>query len=403
MVYHMCNVQAINTSEIFHPSKTVTSSAFVQWKGRIVRIIEYIGSKLADLLAWLLHGLAAKAVVYSTSKQFKAKLDPVRIEKTRNHFKDFGGQEITLPTADGHQISAMYFDAKKSVETLISLGAIVDNLQLDNENAQRILWIPRTAEKLRDLIDGMGLTIENHEDREYISIATSENSEGVEGALPVPRSAVIYAHGSGHIFEVRRRTISVFTLKFGMNIICFNYSGSGKSTGQITEKAMYANIDAIYQFVKNKGFDDHRILSYGHCVGSGPATDLASRHPEMSLIADRALVSMAEFAPLRACTKIRIPKPLRHFLTAWIKPVMQRCFHFNNVEKIQKVQGGVATVLASKDHLIPSSYAPRLFENAKSAKVRMFLTQNSNHDIDIAQDKETQTQLRVFLQQAELI
>lgn len=254
-----------------------------------------------------------------------------------------------------------------------------------------VLWIPEpTAEWAKSL----DIPLETHEDKNYISLRNS-----FEG--PEKGGAVIYAPGSGHLFESRRKTIGMFLLKFGMNVIVFNYTGTGRSQGKITEKAMYDDIEAAYKHLKDEGFADAKILSYGHCTGSGPASELSHRHPQLNLLLDRCPPTMGEFAELRVRTELQLPYSLR-FLTSWVEPIMKRCFHFNNREKVKSVQGSVATMRATREHLIPEAYLDDLYRHATAAKVRMQLVMEGNHDNDLAPTKACQQQLGQFLAAAGL-
>lgn len=390
----MCCTQEISPSSSHSPYISSISKTCAEWRGRLVRWIQHVGSKIADFLAKHLHWLASNCVVASSSQRSKKKLDSARFTNSRKAIQDFGGVFLDLKTSRGHTISAVYFEAKKCHERLIQLGAVPSALIIDDQE-QNILWIPPNALQLREMLKNLGLSLEMHEGREYITVAQSENQQKA-------KSAVIYAHGSGNLYEWRKKTAALFTLKFGMDIISFNYSGTGKSHGSISEQGMYDDIETVYQFIKSQGFDDDKILSYGYCTGSGPAVHLASTHPQLNLLVDRGFVSMSEFAELRVQHNLLLPR-LFPFLTSWVPSVMKRCYHFNNIEKIQYVRGAVATMRGEKDYLIPPSYLTRLYDNIKSARVRVHMTQDSNHHIEIAPDASAQAKLRDFLQRANLI
>lgn len=397
------NSNAINCTlkTCSHKSSCLSTSS--HWIGRKICVLKSkvssLLSKIADIIAKYLFKFAANGVVASTTPKFKQDHDPIRLEKSSQILRDLGGEELQLPTQSGHSISAMYFNSKKCIESITHHGAILDTLTGENGDKKQIAWIPSSANKLKELIEGIGLSISTLEGREYVSLSPS--ADKIDNASLISKGAVIYAHGSGHLFEKRRKTIGAFLMKFGMDIIVFNYTGSGKSEGKISEEAMYNDIEAAYQFLKSKGFNDENLLSYGHCVGAGPATDLASRHSKMSLLVDRTFPTMGEFATFRVRKKLRIPACL-NFLTSWVEPIMNRCFHFNNQEKIEKVEGGVATMEASADHLIPPSYLQRLYQHATKAKMRKQLTMNGNHDMDIG-DHQSEKQVYQFLKQINLV
>jgi pimeloyl-ACP methyl ester carboxylesterase len=63
--------------------------------------------------------------------------------------------------------------------------------------------------------------------------------------------------------------------RLGCNVVMYDYSGYGQSTGKPTEDNTYADIRACYQFCTEKlKVSPHRLILYGQSVGSGPSVDL---------------------------------------------------------------------------------------------------------------------------------
>ncbi|CDI76912.1 MGC131027 protein, related [Eimeria acervulina] len=62
------------------------------------------------------------------------------------------------------------------------------------------------------------------------------------------------------------------------NILAYDYSGYGWSDGEATENAVYADIRKVVYFaVHSLHVPLHRIILYGHSVGSGPSCDIAAK------------------------------------------------------------------------------------------------------------------------------
>ncbi|KAG0495093.1 hypothetical protein HPP92_006087 [Vanilla planifolia] len=65
----------------------------------------------------------------------------------------------------------------------------------------------------------------------------------------------------------------------------YDYSGYGQSSGKPSEENTYADIDAVYECLKEKyKVEDEDIILYGQSVGSGPTLDLASRLPNIRAV-----------------------------------------------------------------------------------------------------------------------
>ncbi len=58
----------------------------------------------------------------AASDKFKAKLDPARLDDSRDLLKSLGGVNYTIETVDGAKVDAMYITAKKFRGAIESLG-----------------------------------------------------------------------------------------------------------------------------------------------------------------------------------------------------------------------------------------------------------------------------------------
>ncbi|XP_052195755.1 uncharacterized protein LOC127803524 isoform X2 [Diospyros lotus] len=91
-------------------------------------------------------------------------------------------------------------------------------------------------------------------------------------------STLLYSHGNaadlGQMFEL----FVELSIRLRINLIGYDYSGYGQSSGKPSEYNTYADIDAVYKCLKEQyGVKDERLILYGQSVGSGPTIDLASR------------------------------------------------------------------------------------------------------------------------------
>lgn len=66
--------------------------------------------------------------------------------------------------------------------------------------------------------------------------------------------------------------------RINCNIFSYDYSGYGASSGKPSEKNLYADIDAAWNFLRTKyGISPENIILYGQSIGTVPTVDLASR------------------------------------------------------------------------------------------------------------------------------
>lgn len=386
---------------------------FVKWQGRtIYRIHEKLAYPVAlitSAVAYLLFPLAARCVVFTSSRSFKRTCQPERVMQSHQVLQTLGGEEVCLRMPDGHQVSAMYFDSKKCLDALCKNGAEKGIISLPEGDVQDVLWISPQNEQLNMLIQKMGLPLLEESSRQYLPVglprkpseshylALSEDETSIKDHESEHQpGTVIYAQGSGHLFEFRRKTIGTFTIRYGMNMLVLNYSGTGQSEGKISEQATYDNMEAAYQYLSGRGVPDHKMFGYGHCMGGGPILNLASKHPTINVLIDRSYLQMGEFAKLLAKTFLHLPSFL-DFLINWIQPVMSKCFRYDNRENIQLVRGRVAILGAEHDEIIPKEYIQELYDKAVLAKDKIQLFMNSTHDPDLIQDESIYLALGKFL------
>ncbi len=376
--------------------------SWTKWRDHCVDIKNQLDpvTFLVNLLAHRLFFLAARCVVFTSSPTFKKKCDEKKLANSRGNLKELGGEEIQLTMPDGHKVSGMYLNAAQCLAALMAKGAERGFIPLADAKIQEVLWLPSDQQELHQLVERMGVAIYHQDpDKSYIELGIPQDP--LQQPAAVVPGTLIYAPGSGHLFEFRRKTIGTFLLNYGMNILLFHYSGTGKSEGKISEQATYDNVESAYQYLRAQGIIDEKILGYGHCMGGGPILNLAAKHP-INLLADRTYLTMGELAKRHVATVLHLPG-LLHCLINWIEPVMNQCFYYNNRDKMKQVKGHVAVLGATQDHLIPDDYIQTLFDNAILAQSRLKLSMEANHDMNLFEDEQSRLLFGQFLTDAHLI
>ncbi|CAO2838052.1 unnamed protein product [Amaranthus hypochondriacus] len=99
---------------------------------------------------------------------------------------------------------------------------------------------------------------------------------------PYARLTVLYSHGNaadlGQLYDL----FVQLKINLRVNLMGFDYSGYGASTGKPSEDNTYADIEAVYQFLQTEyGTSQEDLILYGQSVGSGPTLHLASKLPRL--------------------------------------------------------------------------------------------------------------------------
>ncbi|VDQ08619.1 unnamed protein product [Trichobilharzia regenti] len=67
--------------------------------------------------------------------------------------------------------------------------------------------------------------------------------------------------------------------RFGVNILCYDYSGYGASSGQRLEENLYADADAVLHELRERfNVPLNRIVLYGQSIGTAPTVELATKY-----------------------------------------------------------------------------------------------------------------------------
>ncbi|XP_044505188.1 alpha/beta hydrolase domain-containing protein 17C-like isoform X2 [Mangifera indica] len=126
--------------------------------------------------------------------------------------------------------------------------------------------------------------VPRRDDVDVLKLRTRRGNDIVAVHIKHPKSTatLLYSHGNaadlGQMFELFVEICN----RLRVNLMGYDYSGYGQSTGKPTECNTYADIDAAYKCLKEQyGVKDEQLILYGQSVGSGPTVDLASRLPNL--------------------------------------------------------------------------------------------------------------------------
>jgi hypothetical protein len=140
----------------------------------------------------------------------------------------------------------------------------------------------------------------------------------------------------------------------GYNVLLVDYRGYGQSTGQPSEKGLYADALASWRFLTGeRGFDPGDIVIFGRSLGGGPATWLATRVDARALLLESTFTSVPDvgahhypFLPVR-----------------WLSR-----FQFDSLSRIAGVDMPVHIIHGRDDEVVPFEHGKRLHNAAHEPK-----------------------------------
>ncbi|XP_015967526.1 uncharacterized protein LOC107491236 [Arachis duranensis] len=155
---------------------------------------------------------------------------------------------------------------------------------------------------------------------------------------------LLYSHGNaadiGHMYPI----FTQLSLHLRLNLMGYDYSGYGQSSGKASEQDTYADIEAAYRCLKEKfGVKEEDIILYGQSVGSGPTLELATRLPRL-----RAVIL---HSPIMSGLRVMYP--------------VKKSFWFDiykNIDKIPLVNCPILVIHGTEDEVVDVSHGKTLWE-----------------------------------------
>jgi pimeloyl-ACP methyl ester carboxylesterase len=158
-----------------------------------------------------------------------------------------------------------------------------------------------------------------------------------------PKGLILYFHGNTRSIKGWARYAKDF-YRYDYDVLLVDYRGFGKSTGKRSEKEMLADMQFVYERLKDEYPEDHLIV-YGRSIGSGFATKVASDNDPRYLILD---------APYYSFTRV-----VERFLPILPVSIVLR-YHLRTDLWLKKVKCHTYIIHGTKDWLIPLRHSEAL-------------------------------------------
>lgn len=181
---------------------------------------------------------------------------------------------------------------------------------------------------------------------DVLKVKTKKGSEIVAIYVknPCANLTVLYSHGNAADLGQMYDLFCELSLHLRVNLMGYDYTGYGRSSGKPTEHNTYADIEAAYRcLVETYGAKEEDVILYGQSVGSGPTLDLASRLSRL-----RAVVLHSPIA-----SGLRVMYPVKR--TYWFDI-------YKNVDKIILVKCPVLVIHGTADDVVDCSHGKQLWE-----------------------------------------
>ena len=203
---------------------------------------------------------------------------------------------------------------------------------------------------------------------EPVTLVTEDDCRLQAWWLPNPAAhvTVLMCHGNtGNMGDCIDRITDLHAMN--ARVLLFDYRGYGDSRGFPSERGLYRDAAAAYEWIRTTQYADAEqppIILYGHSLGGAVAIRTAIDKPVAGLILESTFTSIPE---LGRALYPAMPDWAAHF-------VFQR---FDSLSRIPSVRAPVLIAGSPDDNLIPWEMPQRLFEHAREPK--QFCTLSGDH------------------------
>jgi fermentation-respiration switch protein FrsA (DUF1100 family) len=192
---------------------------------------------------------------------------------------------------------------------------------------------------------------------------------------PHARYTILFSHGNGedlgHNLEFLDRMRDA-----GFDVLAYDYSGYGLSTGRPSERAAYVDIDAAYEYLtRTADVPPERIILHGRSLGGAVAADLAARQPVAGLVLESTFTTI--FRVVRAYPLVPFDR-------------------FRTVDKLPRITAPLLVIHGTEDGVVPFWQGQRLYELAKGPKQRLWVDGAGHNDLGWVAGQEYWNALQEF-------
>ncbi|KAJ8544907.1 hypothetical protein K7X08_017490 [Anisodus acutangulus] len=209
--------------------------------------------------------------------------------------------------------------------------------------------------------------VEQGEDVDILKLGTKKGTEIMAMYVrnPAAELTVLYSHGNAADLGQMYDLFTELSLHLRVNLMGYDYSGYGQSTGKPSEQNTYADIEAAYKCLEETyGVKEEDIILYGQSVGSGPTLDLASRLSRL-----RAVVLHSPIL-----SGVRVLHPVKK--TYWFDI-------YKNIDKIPLVECPVLIIHGTADDVVDCSHGKQLFDLCKQKYDPLWVEGGNHCDLEL--------------------
>lgn len=196
----------------------------------------------------------------------------------------------------------------------------------------------------------------------FFDVEPGVRINGLHFYVKEPLGLILYFHGNTRSIKGWGKYAKDF-YRYKYDVVLVDYRGFGKSTGKRGEKAIFNDMQVVYNSMSNQ-FNQNQMIIYGRSLGSGFAAKLASDNSPHYLILD------APFYNFRKAVQRFFPiLPMKYVLR----------YQLQTDKWIRKVNCHTYIIHGTKDWLIPIKQSEQL-QKLNPNKITLIRIHGGSHN-----------------------
>ncbi len=177
------------------------------------------------------------------------------------------------------------------------------------------------------------------------------------------KGVILYFHGNAGDLS-KWGTIAEYFVGKNYDVFVMDYRSYGKSTGTLSETALYDDAQICYSLLKEH-YPENKITIYGRSLGTAIAAKVAANNSPKQLILETPYFSIVDVA------KTRFP----------FMPVsLMMSYQFPTHQFISNVTCDIHIFHGTNDYVVPFSSGERLFNSSPKDKTSFSIIKNAGHN-----------------------
>ncbi len=167
---------------------------------------------------------------------------------------------------------------------------------------------------------------------------------------------ILFFHGNAGNLLNRVHKLNELN-KLNINILLISWRSFSGNKGKPSENSLYYDANSVVNWLNEQGVNNSDIILYGESLGTGVATELASKNSYAGVILESPFTSIADAA------KIYYP---------YLPVSLLLKDRYDSKSKIKKINSPILIMHGKKDNIVPQKMGLQLFENANNPKFSYF-------------------------------